>query len=464
MDTHGESAAMNAILGGRISGHAAGTRSRELPLEVTALAKLHILDTIAAIVSGSALEPARVAQRYAQSVGGAPEASILGTSIRAPLVEAALANGMAAHADETDDSHEHSQTHPGCGVVPSAIVCAEHQRSHGQDFLRAVVLGYEMTIRFAEAIGRGMSFKHSSLSSFAYGALFGGGYAAGSVLEFDENTFRILLNYLAQEASGLTTWRLDERHTLKSYVFAGMPAGNAVKAAMLVRSGFTGGGDVLDMSNRNMLHAISTDPRPEVLVDGLGQQYRIMETDIKKYPVGYPIAAPLAALERLIGEHTIDPHRVQEIRVYYHEDWYKVIGDQSRMPDVNLRYCLAVTLLDGELSFAAAHDAARMTSPQLVALGSRVKMLGPNPGQDRFAATVELVVDDRVLRADQDGNVLGRASNPMSRVEVQAKALALMDPVIGAARASRSIDMIDNLDRASDMRELVAQLRPPAGA
>jgi 2-methylcitrate dehydratase PrpD len=388
----------------------------------------------------------------------------LGTNIRAPLVEAALANGMAAHADESDDSHEHSQTHPGCGVVPSAIVCAEHRRSRGQDFLRAVVLGYEMTIRFAEAIGSGMSFKHSSLSSFAYGALFGGGYAAGSVLEFDEDMFRILLNYLAQEASGLTTWRLDDRHTLKSYVFAGMPASNAVKTAMLVRSGFTGAGDVLDVSNRNMLHAICADPRPEALVDGLGQQYRIMETDIKKYPVGYPIAAPLAALETLLAGHAIDPHRVQEIRVRYHEDWYRVIGDQSRMPDVNLRYCMAATLLDGALTFAAAHDAARMTSPELVALGGRVKMLGPEPGQDRFAATVELVVDGRILRAHQDGNVLGRAANPMSKAHVQAKALALMEPVIGATRASRSIDMIDNLDGLADMGEMVAQLRPPAGA
>jgi 2-methylcitrate dehydratase PrpD len=462
MDTRRESLQDSSMYGTRVAAHAAKARSCRLPPDVIEHAKLHILDTIAAIVSGSELEAARVSQRYAQSVGGAPHASVLGTGIRAPLVEAALANGMAAHADESDDSHEHSQTHPGCGVIPAAIVFAEQQRSHGLDFLKAVVLGYDMTIRFAEAIGRGMSFKNSSLSSFSYGALIGGGYAAGSLAEFDESKFRILLNYLAQEASGLTTWRLDERHTLKSYVFAGMPASNAVKATMLVRSGFTGGGDVLDVSNRNMLDAISSDPCPEALVDGLGQHYRIVETDIKKYPVGYPIAAPLAALEKLLAAYSIDPAHVTEIRVFYHEDWYKVIGDQSRMPDVNLRYCLAVTLLDGSLTFAAAHDTARMASPDIVDLGSRVRMLGPDPHQDRFAATVELVVGDQVFRAEQDGNVLGRAKNPMSKAQVQAKAFALMAPVVGEVGARRCIQRIDNLDQVADMREVIEHLQRPS--
>ena len=116
--------------------------------------------------------------------------------------------------------------------------------------------------------GSAMTFKRSSLSSHAYGPLFGAGYAAGALMRLDATGFQVLLNYLAQEASGLTTWRLDKRHTLKSYVFAGMPASNGVKAAALVRSGFTGDGDVLDPSNRNMLDAICPAPRPADSSDG----------------------------------------------------------------------------------------------------------------------------------------------------------------------------------------------------
>ncbi len=450
--------------GARVARHAAQASSYQLPPEVIDHAKLHILDTLAAVVSGADLEAGRAGQRYAESVGGTPQASVLGTPIRAPLVEAALANGMAAHADESDDSHEESQTHPGCGVVTAAIVVAEEQRRSGRDFLAAVVLGYDMTTRFAQALGSGMSFKSSSLSSHAYGPLIGGGYAAGSLMGLDAGGFRILLNYLAQEASGLTTWRLDERHTLKSYVFGGMPASNAVKAAALVRSGFTGGGDVLDVTGRNMLDAICSDPNPDALVDRLGERYTIVETDIKKYPVGYPIAAPLAALEQIIAAHPFGPRDITEVRVYYHEDWYQVIGDMSRMPDVNLRYCLAVTLLDGSLNFEASHDANRMAASEVVDLGNRIRMLGPQPHLDRFAARVEIVVGDQVFGAEQGRDVLGRAENPMSKTQVHAKALELMRPVIGAAGGLRALEMVDKLEHIADMRELVAQLRRPSPA
>jgi 2-methylcitrate dehydratase PrpD len=307
--------------GARVARHASESGRIELPDAVREKARLQLLDTLAAIVSGAGLEPGIAGQRYAKSLGGRPAASILGARQRAPLAEAVLANGMAAHADELDDSHEDSQTHPGCGVVPAAISVAEELASSGESFLRSIVLGYDMTIRFARAFGSGMTFKSSSMSSHAYGPLFGAGYSSGLLMGFDAEKFAILLNYLAQEASGLTTWRLDKAHTLKSYVFAGMPAMNGAKAAALVRSGFTGGGDVLNPADRNMLDAICPAPRPECLVDGLGSYFPIIETDIKKYPVGFPIAAPLAALESIIADHRPVLEEVAVIRIHYDEDW-----------------------------------------------------------------------------------------------------------------------------------------------
>jgi 2-methylcitrate dehydratase PrpD len=445
-------------IGPRVARFAAACK--ELPPEVERRAKLHIVDTVAAIVSGSALEAGRAGQRYVESVAGRAVATVLGTSVRAPLVEAALANGMAAHADESDDSHEDSQTHPGCGVVPAALAAAEACGSSGRDFIAATALGYEMTTRFATAIGSAMTFKASSLSSHAYGPLFGAGYAAGALMRFDESRFMMLVNYLAQEASGLTTWRQDVRHTLKSYVFAGMPASNGVKAAALVRSGFTGGGDVLDRSNRNLLDAICPAPDPEALVRDLGERYSIMETDIKKYSVGFPIASPVAAVETIIAESGLRAHEVEGVRVHYHDDWYKVIGDETRMPDVNLRYCLAVTLLDGRMSFDASHDAARMTAPDVARVAERIAFLGPKPGQDRFAVTIEIAARGRVFTAFQDRNVPGRYANPLSKEEVEAKAMELMAPVIGSARARAAIDTIDRLEDLPKLSSLIETLRP----
>lgn len=441
--------------GARVARFAAQTWSTPLPATVHHRAKLHILDSLASIVSGAALEAGIAGQKYARSVGGPAQVSILGTRLRAPLFEGSFANGMAAHADESDDSHEASLTHPGCGVLPAALAVAEMRRRPGEEFLRAVVLGYEMTTRFAEAFGSAMTMGASSLASHAYGPLMGAGYAAGSLLRFDESQFKILLNYLSQEASGLTTWRLDERHTLKSYVFAGMPASNGVKCAALVQSGFTGDGDALNMANRNMLDSICPSPRPQRLIDGLGSNFKIMECDMKKYPVGFPIAAPVAALEKIMAEHDFKVRDVESIRVFYHDDWYKIVGDETRMPDVNLRYCLAVTLLDGALSFAAAHDVARMRSYNVVALGQRIEFRGPKPHLQRFDTSVEVTINGKALVADQDRNVLGRAENPMSEAQVRDKARELMDAVIGASATRKVIEKAMTLEKSNDIRELI---------
>ena len=446
--------------GPAIARHAAGVATAPLPAEVREKAKLHLLDTLAAIVSGAVLEAGIAGQRYAASLGGAAIAPVVGTGLRAPLVEAALANGMAAHADESDDSQEDSQTHPGCGVVPAAIVVGAVLGCPGDALLRATILGYEMTVRFARAFGGAMTFKSSSMSSHAYGPLFGAGYAAGALMGFDADRFMILLNYLAQEASGLTTWRLDERHTLKSYVFGGMPAMNGVKSATLVRAGFTGGGDALDMNERNMLDAISPEPRPDALTQHLGARFAVMETDIKRYPVGYPIAAPVAALEAIIAKERVTAPDVTAIRIHYDEDWYKVIGDKSRMPDVNLRYCMAATMLDGRLSFDAAHDSARMKNHDVVRMGERIAMLGPTPGLERFAAVVEVDAGGRTFRREQGRDVRGRVENPMTRDEVEAKASELMGTVLPAAQVRAAIAMLRRVDEVADCRELVALLTP----
>lgn len=128
--------------------YAVAQRSAPLPPNVLEKVRVQLLDTLAAIVSGSALPAGVAGRRYVELRGGNSEATVAGTSRRFPVVEAALANGMSAHADESDDSHETSQTHPGCGVVPAALAVAEYVQASGEDLLKAVELGYEVTIRF----------------------------------------------------------------------------------------------------------------------------------------------------------------------------------------------------------------------------------------------------------------------------------------------------------------------------
>src|SRR5262244_349103 len=137
----------------QLSEYIAGALVRALPDAVVEKARHHILDTLAAMVSGTELKPGRLAVGYATAQAGAPEVSVVGTRLRTSAVNAALANGMLAHADETDDSHAPSRTHPGCAVVPAALAIAERHQASGETFLRAVVLGYDVAARVNYALG-----------------------------------------------------------------------------------------------------------------------------------------------------------------------------------------------------------------------------------------------------------------------------------------------------------------------
>jgi 2-methylcitrate dehydratase PrpD len=444
----------------RLTEYVAAARHHPLPVDVAERTRLHLLDTLAAIVSGSAMPAGIAGRRYAELVTGDPAASLLGSAVVSDPVSAAIANGMAAHADESDDSQESGQVHPGCGILPAILAAAELTPSSGTDLERALALGYDIASRFGELLQDVFSTFRSSLSTHAWGPLFGGGFAAGAISRFDTGQLVTLFSYLTQEASGITTWPLDQHHVLKSYVFGGMSSGAAMRAVRFVQLGFTGSGDVLVAERRNLLDALGIDPaRSHHLVEALGERWIMRESDLKSHTVGFPVIAPVGVLERLIAEHTLSAEEVRRVRVHYHEDWYGIIA-ASPMPDVNLPYCLAATLIDGRLSFEASHDAARMNDPRVRAISDMVELLPPTPGLDRMDVRVEIDTESTTLVAEQVGPIVGRAGNPMGRDAVEAKARELLAPVLGYRRTEALVTATRDLDRIDDVRYLIALARP----
>src|SRR5438105_4232847 len=142
-----------------------------LPAAVEQKARHHILDTVAAMVSGSRLAPGRIAIAYVRRLGGTPKASVAGSRIVTSCINAALANGMLAHADETDDSHAPSRNHPGCAVVPAALAAGESVHASGESLIRAVALGYDVAARLNYALGPD-AFAAASRSTHSVGGTF----------------------------------------------------------------------------------------------------------------------------------------------------------------------------------------------------------------------------------------------------------------------------------------------------
>ena len=114
-----------------LAAYIAQAPKKPLPKAVVEKTKHHVLDTLAAMVSGSRLLPGRKAISYVKTLGGTKEATVIGSRFLTNAINAALVNGMLAHADETDDSHAPSLTHPGCGIVPAAWAMGEREHSNG---------------------------------------------------------------------------------------------------------------------------------------------------------------------------------------------------------------------------------------------------------------------------------------------------------------------------------------------
>ncbi len=436
-----------------LAGYIARAPRRALPAAVVERAKHHLLDTLSAMVSGSQLLPGRKAIEFAAAQGGTPEACVIGSGLVTTAVNAALANGMHGHSDETDDTYYLSLVHPGCSIVPAALAMAERKRSGGTALLRAMVLGYDVCARISHALGV-EKFRSAGHSTHSFGGTFGSAAAAGALAGLNADQARYLLSYTAQQASGLSCWARDTQHIEKAFDFGGMPARNGVTGAIMAAMNFTGVEDVLS-GDRGFFHAYGATAEPQRLVRNLGRVYEIMNTSIKRWAVGYPIQAPLDAVSNLIARHGVTAGEIERIKVTIDEQGARTVN-KRKMASINIQHLVALMLTDGEITFASAHDAARVRDPRVLKLKNRIELAGSAAFMrtKTTQAIVEITTRDGRRLRHHTRAVRGTAANPMPRAEVEAKSLDLLAPVIGARRARKLADTVWHIERVADLRRL----------
>ncbi|OGA42395.1 MAG: hypothetical protein A3G24_22115 [Betaproteobacteria bacterium RIFCSPLOWO2_12_FULL_62_13] len=431
--------------------YVAGALKRPLPRPVVEKTKHHLVDTLGAMISGSRLLPGRRAISYVRTLQGRKESVVVGTSFLTTAEHAALANGMLAHADETDDSHAPSFCHPGCGIVAAALAMAEREHRSGSDLLGAAALGYDICTRLTMSLDA-KEFRADGHSTHSFGPTFGASAAAGALAGLNYNQVRHLFSYAAQQVSGVSCWMRDEDHIEKAFDFGGMPARNGVCAAAMVAHGFTGVEDVFS-GERNFFVAYGRAPRPTELVRELGKTFEITNTNVKRWSVGSPIQAPLDSLLELIRTHGIAARDVEHVVIRVSHQGANTVDNRS-MPDICMQHLCAVMLLDSIITFKSAHDVARMQHPQVLDMRRRVELMGDDELEralpSRQAILEIRLKDGRELR-HHTKNVRGTAQNPMSRAEVDEKSYHLIAPVFGKRHARRLLDTIWQIEKIKDV-------------
>lgn len=444
----------NTDMTGRLARYMAAALAHPLPDTVVGACKHRILDTFAAMISGARMRPGVLATEYVRHLGGTPEASVVAAGLRVSAAEAAMANAMCAHADETDDFEPVTKAHPGCSAVPSALAMAEKNGASGEDFIRAVTLGYDLGCRLLQALGPDL-VRNTHRSAEGMSSTFSALGAAAPLAHLDEQRMRFAISYAAQQVSGLWSWVNDEDHIEKAFDFAGMGARNGVMAVTMVESGMTGTPDVLD-GTHNLLIALSTAPKPEALVEDLGARFYVAETAIKTYSVGYPCQSALDALLALRKQHDLLPANVQNIVVRLPTDAVGIVGN-SAMPDVNCPHLVAVALLKGAVSFVDSHNVSLMKDPAVLAIRQKIQLVADASLMDLAAprgAIVEVTLTDGRQVQHHTRFPPGTKENPLSTEAVGAKARDLIAPVLGRMRADRLIDELSTLEKLDDVRRL----------
>lgn len=443
----------------KISNYIAQAAYKPLPDIVTEATKHHLLDTLAAMISGSRLPPGEKALAYIKTQGGTREACVPGSRFVTTVINAALAGGMLAHADETDDSHAASLTHPGCGIVPAALAMAESRHSSGTALLRAVALGYDIGTRASLALG-GHALAETGRDTHSIGTMFGAAAAAGSLAGFNADQARHLLSYMGNQAAGLSNYARDTEHVEKAFVFGGMPARNGAAAATMVAFGMSAIDDVFS-GDRNLFVAFALTAKPQEFTRGLGETFEIVNTNIKRWTTGSPIQAPLDSLSYLLKTHKFKAEDVEKVVVRVFSRGAHITNNNS-MPDINMQYMVSVMLLDGTATLQAAHDHERMHDPKVMAMRARVELHGDaelDRALPRRQGIVELTLrDGRTLR-HHTPDVRGTPKNPMTREEVDEKCYLLCAPVLGKKRARELVNTVWGIEAVNDVCDLRRLLR-----
>ncbi len=427
----------------------AASETHVLPESVREAAIDHIIDTFAAIISGSTLEAGPGAIAFVRELSGKEQATVIGTDIIASAESAALANGMFGHADESDDSHGSSVTHPGCSVIPAALAIGEVQGSSGAAFLRAVVTGYDVGTRVAAAIGGGdfmIKYHHCS-----FGGIFGAAAASAALLGLDATGCARTLSFAVHLASGSTCWVRDPAHIEKGFVFGGLPAHNGVKAGLLGRTGIPTSTEPLE-GVPGLFAGYAETSKPELAIEALGERFEVMRTAIKKWCVGSPCQAALDSIEELLRLHRFSADDVADIHVTLPER--RVLIVNSKVPNLNLSHLLALFIIDGGITFASVHELERMGDPRVLSLRRRVRIAVRPGAHRREHAVITVTLRDGRFFTKNPQTVRGQPEDPMSREEVLKKAEGLIAPVLGQVKTEALLQALQDIETLPDIRAL----------
>jgi 2-methylcitrate dehydratase PrpD len=424
----------------------AGYRAAPMSAEVTHHARRAVIDWYAAALPGAVLPPATsLQQALADEVGHGRARLVLGTP--ATVRAAALINGTAAHIVEVDDIFREAIYHPGAPTIAAALAMAQARNVSGADFLRAVVVGYEVSTRIGAAMGRAhYRYWHNTGTIGCFGAAA----AAAEILQLDPARFAHALATVATFAAGLQqAFRMD---SMSKPLHAGRAAEAGVTAALAAAEGVTGSLDILE-GDSGLGRAMGDGPDWNRAIATLGQDFHITRITFKNHACCGHTFAPIDGALALQAQHAVRCDDIERIDILTYRAALDVAGYEHPATPAEARfsvkYTVASALRHGSVRLAA-FEPARLADPATRALMTRI-VLSVDPELDaafpgQRAARIRMQLrDGRVLTMLQPTRK-GDPELPLTDDELAQKFGELAVPVLGQAASAALLDRLRRID------------------
>ena len=447
----------------QIADYAVREQASKLPKEAIHHAKRAVIDWYASLLPGSRVAPAvQLEQALADELDHGR--ARLASGRRATVRAAALINGSAAHAVEFDDIWRNAVYHPGAPVIAAALAVAQSHNATGEQFLRAVIVGYEVSTRIGEAV---MPSHYKYWHTTGTVGCFGAAAAAATLLGCSREQFMNAMGTVATFAAGLQQAFRSEANSKPLH--AGRAAEAGVLAALGASKGVTGVHDMLE-GEVGFGQAMSVNPDWARATEGLGSRYNITQVTFKNHGCCGHTFPSLDAVIELRNKHKLAPKDIAKVRIATYQGGLDVVNNYTPEGDYqakfSLPYVVAHALIHGSVRINA-FEPDRLNDPALRALMKRIELKADPELSKSFprqrAARVEIeTTDGRKLQHFQETRK-GDPELPLTDAELNDKFLELTTPVLGAAGAQALLDRLWSLEKEKIL-DFAQREREPARA
>lgn len=467
---------MSRTLAHELAAFATGLRFEDLPADVVARAHSILLDTLGVALAGASMPWSRAFRATALRMGGPGEATICGFGDRVGAVPAALANGSIGHANDFDEYYAFGPLHPGA-CVWTALALGESRQMSGRALLTSIVLGYDVTVRIAEAFFSGplgeRAFSTRGFQAQALCGVFASTLQSGVILGLSPEQMANAIGIAATYPGGTIEFLADGSDTKR--LLPGKACAQGVEAAYLAADGLRGPHSALE-GRRGFFGAYGQDVQPDVVTRALGNEFGIRHSVIKPYPVMGGNTAAIDAVLDVMRSNSLRPADVAKVRVHtrshfiaYSGNFYGDASERYRptsrfSAEMSLPYAIGCAIARSGVDFDSFEAAARGDSAVLAAAAKVEVVADPDlDRQSRFQSftgcRVELETADGRRFDVRKSAPHGAPEDPMDAAEIRAKFEANAARMLSEAATRRMLALLDDVDGLSDVALLGAAMR-----